>query len=78
VVLVDLNLSDASGLVVVRAVREQCPRAEVMVVSIFGDERSLMDAVRAGATGFPVCSKVSATRRSGRPANQALDRAESG
>ena len=52
VVLVDLELPDGSGLEVVKAVRQQCPKAEVLVVSVFGDEGSLMDAVRAGATGY--------------------------
>jgi DNA-binding NarL/FixJ family response regulator len=52
VVLVDLGLPDASGLDVVRSVRRTCPQAEIMVVSVFGDERSLMAAIRAGATGY--------------------------
>ena len=52
VVLVDLGLPDASGLEVVRSVRRSCPQAEIMVVSVFGDERSLMAAIRAGATGY--------------------------
>ena len=52
VLLVDLGLPDASGLEVVRAARRQSPQTEIMVVSIFGDERSLTDAIRAGATGY--------------------------
>jgi DNA-binding NarL/FixJ family response regulator len=52
VVLVDLGLPDASGLEVVHAARRLCPRAEVMVVSVFGDESTLLEALRAGATGY--------------------------
>lgn len=52
VLLIDLGLPDASGLTVVQAARLKCPQSEIMVVSIFGDERSLMDAIRAGATGY--------------------------
>jgi DNA-binding NarL/FixJ family response regulator len=52
VLLIDLGLPDASGLTVVQAARARCPQSEIMVVSIFGDERSLMDAIRAGATGY--------------------------
>lgn len=52
VLLVDLGLPDASGLEVMHAARRMCPQAEIMVVSIFGDERSLIDAIRAGATGY--------------------------
>jgi DNA-binding NarL/FixJ family response regulator len=52
VVLVDLGLPDASGLEVVRHVRARLPNAAVMVVSIFGDERNLVAAIEAGATGY--------------------------
>jgi DNA-binding NarL/FixJ family response regulator len=52
VVLVDLGLPDASGLDVVRHVRASLPAAAVMVVSIFGDERALVAAIEAGATGY--------------------------
>ena len=52
VVLVDLGLPDGSGLDVVRHVRARLPKAAVMVVSIFGDERNLVDAIEAGATGY--------------------------
>jgi DNA-binding NarL/FixJ family response regulator len=52
VLLVDIGLPDASGLTVVRAARERCPQAEVMVVSVFGDERTLVEALRAGASGY--------------------------
>jgi DNA-binding NarL/FixJ family response regulator len=52
VVLVDLGLPDGSGLDVVRHVRAQLPDAAVMVVSIFGDERNLLAAIEAGATGY--------------------------
>lgn len=52
VALVDLGLPDGSGLEVVRHVRERLPGTAVMVVSIFGDERSLVDAIEAGATGY--------------------------
>jgi DNA-binding NarL/FixJ family response regulator len=52
VVLVDLGLPDASGILVLRHLRERLPQTALMVVSIFGDERNLMDAIEAGATGY--------------------------
>ena len=52
VVLVDLGLPDASGLEVVRHVRACLPATALMVVSIFGDERNLVAAIEAGATGY--------------------------
>jgi DNA-binding NarL/FixJ family response regulator len=52
VVLVDLGLPDASGILVLRHLRERLPQTALMVVSIFGDERNLVDAIEAGATGY--------------------------
>ncbi|CAN5575583.1 response regulator transcription factor [soil metagenome] len=52
VALVDLGLPDLGGLYVVRHIRERLPRTAVMVVSIFGNERNLLDAIAAGATGY--------------------------
>ena len=52
VALVDLGLPDLDGLHVVRHIRERLPRTAVMVVSIFGNERKLLDAIGAGATGY--------------------------
>lgn len=52
VALVDLGLPDRSGLHVVRHIRNRLPCTAIMVVSIFGDERNLIDAIEAGATGY--------------------------
>ncbi|MBC7380102.1 MAG: response regulator transcription factor [Burkholderiaceae bacterium] len=52
VALVDLGLPDLGGLHVVRYIRQRLPGTAIMVVSIFGDERSLLDAIEAGATGY--------------------------
>ncbi|MES2978883.1 MAG: response regulator transcription factor [Pseudomonadota bacterium] len=52
VALIDLELPDGSGLDVVRHIRRQLPDTAVMVVSIFGNERSLVNAIEAGATGY--------------------------
>ncbi|MBC7379241.1 MAG: response regulator transcription factor [Burkholderiaceae bacterium] len=52
VALVDLGLPDLGGLHVVRYIRERLPDTAVMVVSIFGNERTLLDAIEAGATGY--------------------------
>lgn len=52
VALVDLGLPDISGFHVVRHIRSRLPDTAVMVVSVFGDERNLVDAIEAGATGY--------------------------
>ncbi|HSH08012.1 MAG TPA: response regulator transcription factor [Burkholderiales bacterium] len=52
VFLVDLGLPDMSGLDVVRQLAEQHPACEILVVSIFGDEQSVISALEAGAHGY--------------------------
>ncbi len=52
VLLVDLGLPDMSGLNVIRYCRQQCPITDIMVITLFGDERNMMAAFEAGATGY--------------------------
>jgi DNA-binding NarL/FixJ family response regulator len=52
VALVDLGLPDKSGFDVIEHIHRAAPRAEIMVVSVFGGERNLLQAIEAGATGY--------------------------
>jgi DNA-binding NarL/FixJ family response regulator len=52
VLLVDLQLPDGSGVDLIRAARRIAPQAEVMVISVFGDEAHVVTAIEAGATGY--------------------------
>ena len=52
VVLVDLGLPDRSGFDVIAHIHKVAPGAEIMVVSVFGGERNLLQAIAAGATGY--------------------------
>jgi DNA-binding NarL/FixJ family response regulator len=52
VVLVDLGLPDGSGLKLIRAASVQNPAPDVMVISGFSDEESVLAAVEAGAGGY--------------------------
>ena len=52
VALVDLGLPDGSGFDVIRHIRAVSPQTSVMVVSVFGGERNLLEAIEAGATGY--------------------------
>jgi DNA-binding NarL/FixJ family response regulator len=52
VALVDLGLPDGSGLALIRAAAAQDPRPDIMVISAFGDEKSVLDAIEAGANGY--------------------------
>jgi DNA-binding NarL/FixJ family response regulator len=52
VVLTDLNLPDGSGLEVIRCAMQWQPPSDVLVLSMFGDERHVLAALDAGANGY--------------------------
>ena len=52
VVLVDLGLPDGDALRLIRAASAQDPPPDVMVISGFADEESVLAAVEAGAGGY--------------------------
>lgn len=52
VLVTDLNLPDGWGGDLIREVRRSRPEVEIMVISVLGDEASVMKAVRAGASGY--------------------------
>jgi DNA-binding NarL/FixJ family response regulator len=52
VVLCDLGLPDGSGLDLIRVASVQAPPPDVMVISTFGDEKTVLSAIEAGAGGY--------------------------
>lgn len=52
VVLVDLDLPDFSGVEIIRRASRDLPDTDVMVITVFGDERSIIESIEAGATGY--------------------------
>lgn len=52
VLLTDLGLPDGSGIELIRAARQAWPRCEVLVVTVFGDESHVIQAIQAGAAGY--------------------------
>ncbi len=52
VLLVDLGLPDGSGIELIRRARARSPAMECMVITIYDDERHVMEALEAGATGY--------------------------
>ncbi|MEO1657813.1 MAG: response regulator transcription factor [Pseudomonadota bacterium] len=52
IVLVDLGLPDGSGMDILRAISKVTWPCDALVVSVFGDEKSLVTAIRAGARGY--------------------------
>jgi len=51
-VLTDLGLPDGSGIDVIRAAQVANWNCDTMVFSVFGDERRVIAAIRAGAKGY--------------------------
>jgi DNA-binding NarL/FixJ family response regulator len=52
VFLVDLGLPDMPGLEVVKRIAAVHPSCDILVVTIFGDEESIIGALEAGAHGY--------------------------
>lgn len=52
VLLVDLGLPDGSGIDLIKEASEQSPTTDIMVVTVFGDERNVIMAIEAGASGY--------------------------
>jgi len=52
VLVVDLGLPDGSGTELIRRACQLRPDCDVLVVTVFGDDRHVLDAIAAGATGY--------------------------
>lgn len=52
VALMDLGLPDGDGTDLIRLAVDRDPPIEVMVITVFGDERHVVRAIEAGATGY--------------------------
>ena len=50
--ITDLNLPDGNGIDAIRMLRKKQPAAEAMVISVLADERTVLDAIEAGASGY--------------------------
>ena len=51
-VLIDRGLPDMSGIEVIRQLKASVPDCDILVVTIFGDERTITSALEAGANGY--------------------------
>lgn len=51
-VLLDLNLPQMDGVAVTETLRRESARVKVLILSSEGDQQRVMDAIRAGASGF--------------------------
>lgn len=52
VLLIDLALPDGNGVDLIRETRAHFPAIKIIVVSIFGDAKSVVRAIEAGADGY--------------------------
>jgi DNA-binding NarL/FixJ family response regulator len=52
VLLVDLELPDGSGLELIRNTSVRHPSADIMVITVFGDEANVLRALESGAAGY--------------------------
>lgn len=52
VLLTDLGLPDGNGIDLILAIRQLNLATEAMVITVFGDERHVFQAIEAGATGY--------------------------
>lgn len=59
VLLVDLQLPDGSGLEIIREQHDLNPELPILVISVFGDEKSVIQAIEAGAQGYLLKSDTS-------------------
>jgi DNA-binding NarL/FixJ family response regulator len=56
VVVLDLQLSDLSGVEVIRGLLDAMPAVRILMLSASGEQRDVLDALKAGATGYLVKS----------------------
>lgn len=52
VLLLDLGLPGMSGIEVTRQVKARLPRIEILIFTIFDEEDKVLEAVKAGASGY--------------------------
>jgi DNA-binding NarL/FixJ family response regulator len=52
IVLVDIGLPDMSGIDVIQNLKVLCPQCNILVVTTFGDEKTVTSALEAGADGY--------------------------
>ena len=61
--LVDLGLPDGSGLDLIRSAREFSTDILILVITVFGDESTVVGAIEAGAQGYLLKSEAPADLR---------------
>lgn len=81
VLMVDLGLPDGSGIEIIRAAAAN-PAILCIVISVFGDEAHVIEAIEAGATGYllkdataaEICKALADLRAGGSPISPSVAR----
>jgi DNA-binding NarL/FixJ family response regulator len=58
VVVLDLQLPDRTGVEVILGLLASCPDVHILILSASGEQQDVLDAMKAGATGYLVKSAV--------------------
>jgi DNA-binding NarL/FixJ family response regulator len=82
VLLVDIGLPSGSGIELIREAHQTLPNCDVMVVTVFGDERHVLECIEAGATGYllkdskdlEIIGQIRSLREGGSPISPAIAR----
>lgn len=59
VLVLDIMMSDISGIEVARQVKANCPRTAIVILSMYGDKKHVLQALQAGASAYVVKRSVS-------------------
>ena len=82
VLLVDIGLPSGSGIELIQKAHQTLPACDVMVITVFGDERHVLECIEAGATGYllkdskdiEIIEQIHSLRAGGSPISPAIAR----
>jgi len=52
VILMDMEMPRMGGLEAIQKIKEQCPEAQILVLTSFSDDETVFPAIKAGALGY--------------------------
>jgi len=52
IVLMDVRLSEDSGIDATKRIKEECPKVEVIFLSMYNEDEYIFEAIKAGASGY--------------------------
>ena len=58
VLITDLGLPDGDGIDLIRETARRYPATDIMVITVFGDEKNVVASIEAGATGYLLKSSL--------------------